>query len=85
MRCVSIYAAEPGMILANEVINSMGKVLICKNTELTRGYIEKLIEIGIHSVYIDDELSKGIEIDEPISPVLRSEGLKAVKNMDILI
>lgn len=63
MRCVSIYAAEPGMILANEVINSMGKVLICKNTELTRGYIEKLIEIGIPSVYIDDELSKGIEID----------------------
>lgn len=83
MRYVSMKKAEPGMQLAYNLFDSFGRVLLSKNASLTENYIEKLVEMGFPGVYINDELSKGIELDTIITPELRSDGLACVRQCDI--
>lgn len=83
MRYVPITKVKEGMILGSDLLDEIGRLLISKNTELTNEFISRLTEMGILGVYIDDEFSKGIEI-EPIIPIaLRSEGYEVVRKKNI--
>ena len=62
------------MVLAKEVFDDDGRVLLAANTILTKEYIIRLSIRGYQGVYIEDELSRGIQIDEVISIELRNEG-----------
>ena len=83
MRYVILEEATPGMCLANDLIDSLGRTLIGRGCELTEIYIEKLKEYGFDGVYIDDELSQGIDVADVISPQLRAEGMACIRNADI--
>lgn len=83
MRYIPIDYVEPGMNLAYDVFDSLGRNLVSSATELTGAYIEKLKNIGIEGLYINDELSEGIEIEELISPQLRAEGLQCVREQNV--
>lgn len=83
MRYIPIIDAEPGMRLAYDLFDSFGRILISSKTKLTDSYIEKLTKMGFVGLYIEDELSKGIELQMLISPELRAEGLASVRERDI--
>lgn len=83
MRYINIEKVESGMVLAKEVFDDDGRVLLAANTILTKEYIIRLSIRGYQGVYIEDELSRGIQIDEVISIELRNEGAKAVKEGNI--
>ena len=83
MRYLNIEKVESGMVLAKEVFDDDGRVLLAANTILTKEYIIRLSIRGYQGVYIEDELSRGIQIDEVISIELRNEGAKAVKEGNI--
>ena len=83
MRYVSIKDAQPGMNLAYDVYDSYGRTLVSSNAELTLSYIIKLEQMGFDGVYIQDELSQGIEIEPVITPQLRAEGLACVRTQNI--
>ena len=82
MRYINIEKVESGMVLAKEVFDDDGRVLLAANTILTKEYIIRLSIRGYQGVYIEDELSRGIQIDEVISIEL-NEGAKAVKEGNI--
>lgn len=83
MRYISIDKAEPGMILAENILDVYGHKLVGSNNVLTEGYIKKLAEFGFAGVYITDELSEDIDIETIISPKLRTEGMESVRRCDI--
>jgi len=83
MRYIDINRVKPGMMIANDVLDSYNRILVAKNTLLTDSYINHLKNRGIMALYIDDEYSKGIDIEPSISPILRSKALSAVRNKDI--
>ena len=83
MRYVPMLLAEEGMCLAYDVFDSMGRTLVSRNSLLTSSYIDKLVNMGIDGVYIEDKLSEGIDIKPVISPRLRAEGLSSVRNRDV--
>lgn len=83
MRYVSLKDTESGMDLAYDVYDSYGRTLITSNAELTPTYIFKLEQLGFDGVYIQDELSRGIEIAPVITPQLRAEGLACVRTQNI--
>lgn len=83
MRYVSLKDARPGMVLAYDLYDSFGRTLVGSNCELTAYYIEKLNDYGFDGIYIEDELSKGIEIEPAISPQLRASGLECVREGNI--
>ena len=83
MRYVDIGEAKPGMCLAYDLYDSMGRTMVGRGCELTEAYIGKLSEYGFSGVYIDDELSKDIYIEDAISEKLRTEGIKCIEHCDI--
>ena len=83
MRYINIEKVESGMVLAKEVFDDDGRVLLAADAILTKEYIIRLSIRGYQGVYIEDELSRGIQIDEVISIELRNEGAKAVKEGNI--
>ena len=83
MRYITIEEAQPGMCLAYDLYDSMGRTMIGRGCELTASYIEKLNDYGFSGVYIDDELSKEIQIEASISEKLRTDGINCIKESDI--
>lgn len=83
MRYIPIIDAEPGMRLTYDLFDSNGRVLISSKTKLTDTYIEKLTQMGFVGIYVEDELSKGIEVKPLIASKLRTEGLTSVKERDV--
>ena len=83
MRYIRIEEAEPGMLLAKGVFDEYSRMLIAKKRPITAEYIEKLKERGYLGFYIEDEFSKGIEIEETISVELRNRGAEALRKKDI--
>lgn len=83
MRYVTLEEAEPGMVLATDIYDSVGRTLIGCNCELTKAYLERLAAYGFGGVYIEDGLSAGIEIESVITPQLRHEGQNCIKECNI--
>lgn len=83
MRYIPMAMAKPGMCLAFDVYDSYNRTLISSQSVLTNSYIQKLNSLGIDGVYINDAFSEGIEIEQVITPQLRSEGLSSVRERDV--
>ena len=81
MRFVSIEDARPGMCLAYDLYDSMGRTMVGSGCELTASYINKLNEYGFSGIYIEDEQSKDIYIEATIPEKLRQEGFKCVQEI----
>lgn len=83
MRYIPLKEAKPGMQLACGLYDSYGRTLVGSNCKLTAGYIEKLCAYGFDGVYIEDELSRDIQVEPAISPKLRIAGMACVRTGDI--
>ncbi|MFZ5595462.1 MAG: HD-GYP domain-containing protein [Bacillota bacterium] len=81
MRRVPCQYLQPGMVLANHVYNYDGRVLLAKGVSLTETYIAGLIQKGIISVYVEDEISKDIYISDIVLEETRLEATKQVKHI----
>jgi len=66
VRRVMIEELEPGMIVGRTVSGADGRPLLTQNMQLSEKYIQKLINLGIASVYIKDNFTD-IEIPEVVS------------------
>lgn len=73
MRFLSIDRVLPGDKLAKPVYNQVGAILLRENYVLTRTMIDKLIVLGYVGLYIDDEISKDIYVEDIVSEKLRVE------------
>ena len=83
MRYVNIDSAKVGMMLARDLLDSFGRVLIASHTKLSDTNLEKLKRLGVEGIYINDTLSEDIRIEEVISPILKSKGMAYVKALDV--
>ena len=81
MRVVSVSNLKGGEILGKQIFDESGRVLLSVGVELKPYYIEKIKELGIYSVYIDDNISKNVIIEESISEKTRQMSKHAVKKM----
>ena len=72
MRYVPTTHLKPGYILATNLIFSHGLILLRKGKTLTPSLIRKISFLGYQGLYIEDELSKGLEISDVISSDLRA-------------
>ena len=83
MRYIKINDVKPGMSLAYSIYDPEGHTLICNGTVLSEFYIKRLISYGFDGLYIEDELSKDIELTPIITPELRTEGLTCVRSSNV--
>jgi len=81
MRVVGVSSLKGDEILGRQIYDESGRVLLNVGVKLKPYYIEKIKEIGINSVYIDDDISKNVTIEESISEKTRQMSKHAVKEM----
>ncbi|MGC8716895.1 MAG: HD-GYP domain-containing protein [bacterium] len=78
MRRIPISKVKPGDIIGYPIFREDGALLINTGVKLTECYIQRLKELGISHIYIQDEISKDIIINDPISIQTRMEALKVI-------
>lgn len=80
MRLVAIDAVEPGSVLALDVWGGSSGVtpLLRAGTILRGTYLERLNNGGIAAVYIDDEISAGIEVPIALRPTTHIEAVRVL-------
>lgn len=64
--------------LGLSIYNEQGKVLLAKGTKLSKQLLDKLKMYNVTTIYIEDELSEGIEVVESIPEQLRIETSQAI-------
>ena len=81
MRVVSVSNLNGEETLGKQIFDESGRVLLSVGVKLRPYYIERIKELGINSVYIDDDISKNVIIEESISDKTRQMSKHAVKEM----
>uniref|UniRef100_UPI0030840B6D HD-GYP domain-containing protein n=1 Tax=Desulforadius tongensis TaxID=1216062 RepID=UPI0030840B6D len=78
---MSIDYVKPGMKLAKSIYDSNGRVLLNKGVVLNENYVQKLKELSIPAVYIDDGLVPELKIDDVIAEETRLNAVCNVKKI----
>lgn len=83
MRFMPIGLVKEGMCVARTLRNAKGTVLVSENSTLTNAMITKLKKSWLSGLYVEDELSSEIEIEDMISERVRYESSFYIRNKDI--
>lgn len=80
MRQLSINRLKEGDLLGRTIYSHDGRVLLGSGVALTDLYIHRLQDLGISIIYIDDEETKDIQIDDVISDEHRREAMNSLEH-----
>lgn len=83
MRFVPTGCLKVDMMLGKTLYGENGQVWLCEGTLLKPSYIKRINELGYNGVYIQDDLSKDIEVIDVISEDLKQKTISAIKNVFI--
>lgn len=75
MRQLSVTRLKPGDVLGRTIYLHNGRVLLGRGIALTRQYIARLSALGISIIYVDDEATKDVVIEDVISEKTRREAM----------
>ncbi len=79
MRLLSLDNVKENMQIARTIYAADGNILLAEGMSLTAGYIQRLKDFGISSVYIMDHQVGKIEVDELVTVQTRIEATKLIK------
>ncbi len=86
MRKVSIHYVQPGSRLARPIFNDIGNVLLGEGSALSERIIKRLEQMGIYSVYIQDEWTAGIEPESIIDDRNKQRAMEVVhQTVNVLV
>lgn len=81
MRKIELNFLQGDEILGKAVFDDEGRILLREGVILKRTFIVKLMGLGINAVYIDDEISRGIELNDVVAEQTRQDCKHAVAEM----
>lgn len=80
MRLKSLEHVDVGDILGKPVYDDKCQLLLAKDVILTQNYIDRLKKANVQCVFIEDELSEGLEATYIVSDTLKIQSVMTVKN-----
>lgn len=80
MRRVSLNQIRDDDVLARPLYDIEGKKLLSAGVKLTPSIVQKLMEKGVTSVYIEDEISKNVEIHGVLTDETRNQAKLTIRN-----
>ena len=81
MRFIPTFCLREGLVLGKSIYNNFGGLLLKEGSEIKGPYIDKILELGFQGLYIEDDLSKDIEIENVISDELKLKSISKLKNL----
>lgn len=83
MRFISINNVKEGMVLSKPICNEQNKPLLREGATLSTNLIEKLKSMNYKGLYIEDELTKDIVVEDMISNETKDYTLNSLRRMDV--
>lgn len=80
MRYIPSKCLQPGQILAKNINFGKNRILLRRGVTLSSSVIKKIEQLGLQGVYIDDDISKDIDVSSVISDELKYKAIKGVKS-----
>lgn len=81
MRRILLENITPGMKLAKPLYTAEGIVLLNAGIELTKRFVNRLKELEVTYIYVEDDLTKDIDIPDVIGEKTRLEAVAAAKGL----
>jgi len=78
MRYIPSKCLQAGQILAKNINFDKHRILLRRGVTLTSSIIKKIEKLGLQGVYIDDDISRDIQISSVISDELRYKATKGI-------
>lgn len=83
MRYITIKNIKPGMKLARPLLDEQGNILLNAGNTLSTHVYNRIQTMEIQGLYIDDEISQGIEVQDLIDPVEKRIAMKHLMSGDL--
>jgi HD-GYP domain-containing protein (c-di-GMP phosphodiesterase class II) len=83
MRFVPTNCLREGMILGDNLYNNNGDLMLAFGTTLTGEYVKSIERLQYNGVYIEDDISKDIQIINVINDSVRAQTVKGIKDVFI--
>lgn len=80
MRFVPVQGLMEGMTVGKSLYDINHKLLLAKGSVVQRSYITRILQLGYQGIYIDDDISKDIEVRDVIRDELRMKAIKSIKD-----
>lgn len=81
MRYIPVENVEIGMAIGQDIFDGEGRLVLAKHLILNEEYIAGLRELGFQGVYIDDDFTEDIRIEEVLRPEIKREAVKMVHEL----
>ncbi len=81
MRRVAIERIKGNERLARPIYTSNDMILLSQGVQMKVSYVNRLRDLGIDYIFIEDELSKGVEVEDFIEEQTRSKCKSEVKTI----
>lgn len=81
MRIKSLDSIIENEVLARDIVIGDDLVLITSGTKMKRDYIQKLRELEIQYIYVEDALAEDVKLDEELDFKIKDEYCGSVKNI----
>lgn len=85
MRYIPTLCLRDGMLVGKNVYGNTGQLLLTRGTTIKQCHIESVKKMGFSGIYIIDDLSRDIEIENIVSDNLRNRTVKGLKDVFISI
>lgn len=81
MRRILIANVTTGMKLARPLYSADGKILLNAGLELKDRFVERLRELDVSYIYVEDDLTADIDVPDVVSEKARLEAVSTAKNI----
>lgn len=79
IRLITVKELKRAYYLAKDIYTVDGRILLLrKGTKMDSNYQERLIQLGFHSVFVNDKIDEDIQPSEVLKPSLRYQANKMV-------
>jgi HD-GYP domain-containing protein (c-di-GMP phosphodiesterase class II) len=81
MRIISLDSVKGNEMLAKDIINNNDSVLMTTGTIVKKEYIQRLKELDIEYIYVEDEFAEGVNLTESLELQIKEQCQKAVREI----
>lgn len=81
MRIISLDSIKGDELLAKDIVNENDTVLVSAGTIIRKEYVDRLKELEIEYIYVEDEISQGINLTENLEYQIKEQCQKTVQNL----
>lgn len=81
MRIISLDSIQGNELLAKDILNNNDIVLMAAGSVVKKEYANRLKELGIQYIYVEDELAKGINLSGSIEIKIKEQCQERVRDI----